>query len=1410
MDSKQLNKRSAPPKGQKKNPKGRGRSRTQKPKAGPRKGGKPKASASKAKGGRSRPASVKTGGLRPPSLTASPAGSTPTTPVPSRSSSPIPPGPDLAKAKMLIARLAESRKVRFPTNREKKLSLLTRVNLPPHEFVDNVQTQVSHPVDGALRDYLVIQQIFKLAMHASTEPHYIIVSGSSRGAKQAIKAVNTARGNAKCGPISLVWLDTKDERCQTRPDCKDVQQILDSGYVDSLCLAYLIVDGYDYVTPNHVRAIHDTFFNAQVFWFGLDFRLPYAATLEGACVHTDTGGMIMIGCHTSAQVVNYARPDWLFNPQPEEDLHCMISDRAGAHLRVEILFAPMPLGHQRNPPMPVLRVEPRRVSSPPAGLIPSFLTNAVFDIVQAMPTPIFNYWCSQYEKELYCYGDVVDSLLQTLNFDAMGANRLKRIESTVNQEIRSDPIRLSFADLCPRDHQILVYNTIMAVWKAKCDNDRALNAHYRFLNPVVSQANRERQTFGRQELVQPRSWFPMVAMAAGGIAFWWLRPSFSWLRYLPAASFVSAASQVKTSIWDPTKWSDETSYHVAANLVGCLHIYGCAVGAWRSLKQKTLVPFLSAVGLSCVPHIPNPVIGGVVEEVCFRGAGVNGPIYRALYGLHEALSRFGAESRTPRAMFVQQMSSHIFFSILPDTAAVITHGLHNAGLSLIKTELLHSLRGGDLIGFVPDGNPLIETCSYERVNMTHKIREAMPWISMATNWIPVIKASSTVSMFGTATAWFLNRVNPQDVEDNVEVMLTEPNWEEFRTLFYDFPWEDKPVIVDFVNTRSHQIVPFDPLSPRAFIPAEVSAFYDIPDPQMEILYDQLSSEMDLPVARTTTLGTYYIHPCSAPFYRPGAGDFMKMQAIFARQLQPPPMDRASQLRAWKALEESLPLRYAIANESLMSWAHLIVGDKHPHIVLEEVIHQYELHVAQSDRKRRQRYENAKKDTLVYSLDQHSKEVRVKEVFVKTDEVLGKRSDDGRPQLKPRIIVGDDAALLPLLGPPVYECMLRLKQTWSVATPHEIVLPARNGSEHPWTFRLSYACGSTQRELSNWRSEAAEQAPCTISVICHGDDQAGVLVAKDGEIICFEGDFTQYDHSQGPGPLAFEILCMRALGLDDETAALLARGHAGNIVVTYRDGAEPFYIPKGPKNAARVTGAADTSVGNSLVTGLSVVLVFQQAIDRGMFQYSCSSDFDAMPSLYADLGFKIKFEVAPDAGMTFLKGWWLPLEASSANRHGYKDFIWTPLPSRILKAGKTHHSVRSLYRCEHKNPLPPIKKAERFMRDACRQLMSYDAVDPLIRSYCKPWLRDSNPQADSLRSTEMVKEHFRRHDWQVTGDPVRSSVEIDRRSWLQALNFRYGIEDVDVRSLQRAYADFGPNFGFAISTVLDALAARDYG
>jgi hypothetical protein len=265
-------------------------------------------------------------------------------------------------------------------------------------------------------------------------------------------------------------------------------------------------------------------------------------------------------------------------------------------------------------------------------------------------------------------------------------------------------------------------------------------------------------------------------------------------------------------------------------------------------------------------------------------------------------------------------------------------------------------------------------------------------------------------------------------------------------------------------------------------------------------------------------------------------------------------------------------------------------------------------------------------------------------FVKTDETLPPGLDPCDPAkfccVKPRIILS------------VSPHEQAAQQPWFMAASERFKMNLEELAEFGGrTWHFTYASGSTADSLTQWAEDALSRAYVGItSAICMGDDS--VVCDPKGGITWYEFDYSHFDQSQKDAHIAAEHEVYRGLGIPDRIIARVAAMAKVPARYRSRNAKNGVKMKLVVKEMRRVTGSPNTSLGNSIVNMLALMVA-------GRVDFSDEGWSDA------GLNCKVRLQHAEITDVTFLRGSWF----DTILDNGDSLPVWLPLPSLVCKIGK---------------------------------------------------------------------------------------------------------------------------------------------
>jgi len=267
----------------------------------------------------------------------------------------------------------------------------------------------------------------------------------------------------------------------------------------------------------------------------------------------------------------------------------------------------------------------------------------------------------------------------------------------------------------------------------------------------------------------------------------------------------------------------------------------------------------------------------------------------------------------------------------------------------------------------------------------------------------------------------------------------------------------------------------------------------------------------------------------------------------------------------------------------------------------------------------------------------------------------------------------------------------------------------------------------------------------------------------------EADARMYDQSESKGPLKTAFMIGKLLGLSDDVIAILWKLAGNKYRVRSRKSWYTFIIDK-IFRFLRCTGGPNTAVDNSSVMGTSWFYV--------LCLLAPSGNLEQVKECFAFLGFDMKFRFGGPETCSFLKGMWY---------HTDRGLVWGPLPSRILKMGKSLTDPRTIYKTKDLN-----YATLRFMSDVAHSYKNFLQV-PFVKEFVNNFLSE----------TEVLHGAIEEHQVQATN--LHTATLLPEA--YEQICVRYNI-DIDMLNATLACFPKHP-FMFYSSPVFHALADLDY-
>lgn len=518
----------------------------------------------------------------------------------------------------------------------------------------------------------------------------------------------------------------------------------------------------------------------------------------------------------------------------------------------------------------------------------------------------------------------------------------------------------------------------------------------------------------------------------------------------------------------------------------------------------------------------------------------------------------------------------------------------------------------------------------------------------------------------------------------------------------------------------------------------------------------------LPVDETLNKSFHLIFAYNVPMHVPRNSDLLMHTAVLARLMRAPPLQPEAQLENWESLHATL-------------WQ--LVSHTRPDapMVYDDVFPPWLDHFDTSVTKKR--YAAASHDIAVYGPDIADPHFRTIKIEGKWNEALL------TPGLKPRTLSNIHPYAQVLVGPYIYECTKRLKASWSRAKDG-IPYTASNG--HRWRVHLHYAGADTDTDLSHWATQMATHLfPNTLHIIVSGDDSVVVRCDASGFIRYFEGDATMYDQSESFGPLLFQADMMKHHGMPDVTSDQILSLAGATYVIDYKESRHErssSYITH-PERPMRQTGGSDTSLGNSFIMAVTSTHAYTEPFDN----------LEDVAANYLFLGLKMKIKELPSfRHCSFLKGHWVVCDSP------HHPLWWVPLPSRILKLGKTVQHLATVYPCTFKNKHLSVEEklcaASRQYIGEVSHGFSFFAETPFLSHF--------------VHTFPLIGPHLLRPDAYSVQASRSPKPQVILNDYFESLSWRYGVTTDSL--LEALHLLPTQLFSWTLHPVFSALASTDYG
>jgi hypothetical protein len=592
-------------------------------------------------------------------------------------------------------------------------------------------------------------------------------------------------------------------------------------------------------------------------------------------------------------------------------------------------------------------------------------------------------------------------------------------------------------------------------------------------------------------------------------------------------------------------------------------------------------------------------------------------------------------------------------------------------------------------------------------------------------------------------------------------------YSKWKKVFYENPWEDREVYED---TRSFACPIVDPAVPESTSPIQINNDLFKNGPGSHCL--SIVGTLTPPVHEKRTQHFYHILPTSAPGFVPAANHDNLVVAIQERLLKNPPMLPLTQERHW-----------SIAGKNYGQGIFDYLGTCEPiNDDWEDLVDDWLSHF--TDTKKKKRYHNVveelRREQITYGAP------KTTPLFVKHDEMLMQQKD-GRYNLKPRVIANLDPKYQAVVGPYVYLAQKRLGKLWSVDNPALNFIDFK-GFTRPTEFHFMTGGGASDHDISRWMQklllgELISFDTVGFAILVCGDDSV-VAYSHLGNIVFFEGDASMFDQSLSYGPIKWGLRVLRHLGVHDRILCGLLQAHSATYEVRNPNNNDSHHnnfqlnLFNRPMQA---TGIATTYVLNSIVMASAWFFVLRKIQKQAWTQFNMQP-LTTLCVEFKDLGLDMKMQVYNDwRSVSFLKGMW----------YETPEPVWGPLPSRILKMGKSLRDPRTLYR------ITAMREAgDNFLKDVASSYSVFLQV-PILRAFVQRYTGNVVRPHSSARVSQ----------YSTSSSGQYRYLKLDEKSMVSVCN-RYSLTINDIRRVEQLILN-SEAFTFLHDPAFQLLAARDY-
>jgi hypothetical protein len=341
-----------------------------------------------------------------------------------------------------------------------------------------------------------------------------------------------------------------------------------------------------------------------------------------------------------------------------------------------------------------------------------------------------------------------------------------------------------------------------------------------------------------------------------------------------------------------------------------------------------------------------------------------------------------------------------------------------------------------------------------------------------------------------------------------------------------------------------------------------------------------------------------------------------------------------------------------------------------------------------------------------------------QLSLKSDEVLLNYNEETKEFVfKPRAISNVSPQIAAQVAPyfKVYREWLKEEWTWKIIDrEYPTVYVHVRGLSIPIYF--VYCSGLSDLQIGYaWNYAVSHENTGVLLIL--GDDNA-LCINVNGEHHCLEGDFSQYDMTQCEFVWLAEKKIMREVGFPE---VVIEKCDSLRHATKYCYGMKIT----SPTSLGRDTGESGTSDGNSTITGEVFMEILYSATSlTNLRQYA--------EDTATRMGMKLKIKQTTPKTTTFLKGFFVFGETISFD--GVQtEAVHVPLPSRILKLGKTLRHPATLFK-NHPDPNWAM---------LCAMAKSYSsyALEPILATWVDHFDDDVQALSDGDRVIGTSKQRF---------------------------------------------------------------------